>query len=174
MKFYQRGIIAAILLLWGFLPVTAQIRKARIGVNGLTCSLCVRSVEKSIMELDFIDSVRMNLAETEGVIYFTPRQKVSLNSLATKVVDAGFSVRSLEVEMDFSLARPVGSQCFQLDNDLYVFAEEKKSPVKGLTKVRIIGENFLPKKEYKKWTALHPTTCPVDDLKVEETYFIIL
>lgn len=174
MKHYQTSIIAAVLLLWSFLPAMAQIGEAKIGVNGLTCSLCVRSVEKSIRELDFVDSVRMNLSQTEGTIYFRKSEKISLNALAEKVVDAGFSVRSMEVEIDFSRVKQIGDHCFQIGDDLYIFAEGKKSPKKGFSRVILIGENFLTKKEYKKRATVHPNGCNPDELKVENTYFILL
>ena len=83
-----------------FLPkaITAQYTSARIGVNGLTCSACTRSVEMSIRKLPFIENVEMNLENTDGILKFKKGQEVDIFKIAQAVVDAGFSVRFLPIE----------------------------------------------------------------------------
>src|SRR5260221_11753478 len=79
----------------------AGIKWVELGVNGLTCSLCTGSVERSIKRLDFVESVSMSLENTEGRVYFKKDAIIDLKKVAKAVKDAGFSVRFLRVEFNF-------------------------------------------------------------------------
>src|SRR4051812_38883306 len=74
---------------------SAQFKSAMVGVNGLTCSACTRTVEMSIRKLDFVQDVTMNLENTEGKIVFKENADVDISKVARAVTDAGFSVRYL-------------------------------------------------------------------------------
>ena len=76
-----------------FHPGYAQFKEVTVGVNGLTCSQCSRSVEMRIRKLAFVADVKMNLEHTEGRIFFKKGDKVNVDKIAAAVVDAGFSVR---------------------------------------------------------------------------------
>ncbi len=54
----------------------AQFTSAELGVDGLTCSACTRSVELSIRKLDFVKDVQMNLDNTVGQITFVPGKQI--------------------------------------------------------------------------------------------------
>src|SRR5688572_4382435 len=82
-------------------PSFAGVKWADIGVNGLTCSICSRSVEMSLMRLDFVDRIAMSLETTEGRIFFKPDGPIDLNEIAKAVVNAGFSVRFIKLQMSF-------------------------------------------------------------------------
>ena len=77
----------------------AGIKWIDVGVNGLTCSLCTRSVEMSIRRLDFVDTVMMSLETTEGRIYVKPDVPVNVEQIAKAVVNAGFSVRFIATQL---------------------------------------------------------------------------
>lgn len=79
----------------------AGLKWADIGVNGLTCPMCTRSVEMSLMRLDFVDSVVMSLETTDGRIFFKKNMPINLNQVAKAVVNAGFSVRFVKLQMSF-------------------------------------------------------------------------
>src|ERR1700759_948909 len=90
----------------------AQFQAVYIGVNGLTCSQCTRTVEMRIRKLDFVADVQMNLEHTEGKIILKKDKKADIEKIAQAVIDAGFSVRYLQADLmvDISVI-PVGS-CF--------------------------------------------------------------
>ena len=58
----------------------SQFLSAEIGVDGLTCSQCQRSVEMGLRKLDFIDDVQVNLDHTDGKIIFKSDKKINLNT----------------------------------------------------------------------------------------------
>lgn len=80
----------------------AQFVWAEIGVNGLTCSQCSRSVEMSIIKLDFVKDVQMGLESTVGKILFKQGNDISFKKIAKAITDAGFSIRYLKANYSFN------------------------------------------------------------------------
>ena len=121
-----------------------------IGVNGLTCSLCTRSVEMRLMRLGFIDSVSMSLEKTEGRVYFRSNEPIFLNEIAKAVVDAGFSIRFVRLEFNFDdvNVEADGSFTFQGKNFLWL---DYPGLAKGNVSLKLVDEAFLPRKESSSW-----------------------
>ena len=128
-----------------FLPkaITAQYTSARIGVNGLTCSACTRSVEMSIRKLPFIENVEMNLENTDGILKFKKGQEVDIFKIAQAVVDAGFSVRFLNADYTFSNTNITDRK---YNENGYSFYLVRKTPLKKENTLRFIGRPFKLKK----------------------------
>ena len=134
-----------------FVPeAKAQFETVYIGVNGLTCSQCSRTVELSIRKLDFVADVQMNLEHTEGKIILKKNKKADMDKVAQAVINAGFSVRYLQA--DFVVDNTVTSEgpCINYKGDEYVFTEALKEPLKGMVKLKFVGKKFMPKTELKK------------------------
>lgn len=131
-------------------PLFAGLKWVDVGVNGLTCSMCTRSVEMSLKRLDFVEKVEMDLETTEGRIFFKEGAPVDLNALAKAVVNAGFSVRFLKLQLSFDdiPLKDDGSFVFQGQSYQWLGFQNK---VKGPVSLRLVDENFLPKKERAEW-----------------------
>ncbi len=76
--------------------LSAQFHWVQIGVDGLTCSQCTRSVEMNIRKLDFVDSVSMNLENTEGKILFKPGKKVSIEHVSIGITHFSLTLNRLK------------------------------------------------------------------------------
>jgi copper chaperone CopZ len=136
----------------------AQFTSAELGVDGLTCSACTRSVELSIRKLDFVKDVQMNLDNTVGQITFVPGKHISIEKVAKAVTDAGFSVRYLQATFNTELTIPLkDTHCFIADSVTYQFVKDSPTKLENGTVLKFIGKKFLSSKEYKKWkTELKP------------------
>src|ERR1700744_4870126 len=99
--YIRRGLLGITFCLFSVVSY-AQITEVDLGVNGLTCSQCSRSVEMRIRKLDFVKDVQMNLEHTEGKIFFKENKKVDIDKIAQAVVDAGFSVRTLKATIQMN------------------------------------------------------------------------
>ncbi len=117
---YQMKPFRILILTLSFIIVAlhsfAQLNWAQIGVDGLTCSACTRSVEMSIRKLTFVDSVTMNLEHTTGKITFKKGAKVEIDKIAKAVTDAGFSLRSLYAGINISELKVTENACWQFEN----------------------------------------------------------
>jgi copper chaperone CopZ len=137
----------------------AGIKWADIGVNGLTCSLCSRSVEMSLRRLDFVDSVGMSLETTEGRVYFKSNLPINLDQVAKAVVRAGFSVRFLKVEFTFDDIAVNHDGSFVYQGQTFEWLDFKNKPDKKPVALKLVDENFLPKKESNQWKKKFATTA---------------
>lgn len=150
--------LALPLLFFFCLPqvVRGQYQQVNIGVNGLTCSQCSRTVELSLRKLDFVADVDMNLQHTEGRITFKKNSRPDMDRIAQAVVDAGFSVRYLTADLaDLgSHAAMIEKDRFELDHNLYVFTEAPAGSITGHVQLKFLGKKFLPKNEYRKMESL--------------------
>ena len=143
-----------------FMPdAKAQFETVYIGVNGLTCSQCSRTVELSIRKLDFVSDVQMNLQHTEGKIILAKNKKADMEKIAQAVVNAGFSVRYLQADLNVDNSVTASGSCFNYNGDQYVFTEVPKTPLKGTVKLKFIGKKFMPKNDFKKVEAHMNDKC---------------
>jgi copper chaperone CopZ len=129
----------------------AGIKWVDIGVNGLTCSACTRSVEMSVSKLYFVESVEMSLEKTEGRIYVKEGEPINLKAIAQAVVDAGFSVRFLKVEFNFNDVTVHDDGTFNYQGQPYVWLEYKNGLAKSDILLKLVDEDFLPRKEGSLW-----------------------
>ncbi|HSY77650.1 MAG TPA: heavy metal-associated domain-containing protein [Bacteroidia bacterium] len=149
----------------------AQFVSVEIGVDGLTCSACTRSVEMSIRKLDFVKDVQMNLENTNGVITFKDSTNVDIEKIAKAVINAGFSVRYLNATY-----KPTGTlnvtdnSCFAYKGTSYQFVKVTAAEAKSDLVLKFVGKEFLPAKEYKKWKESLKPQCA----GAKSTYFVTL
>lgn len=146
---YIKAIPVMLVVLFFVFKAHAQFETVYIGVNGLTCSQCTRTVELSIRKLDFVADVQMNLEHTEGKIMLKKNRKADIDKIAQAVVNAGFSVRYLQADLNIDNSVTTTGSCINYKGDEYVFTAAPKEPVKGIVKLKFIGKKFMPKNELK-------------------------
>ncbi len=157
-------------LFFGIQKAPAQFNSAELGVNGLTCSQCSRSVEMSLLKLDFVQEVKMNLENTAGKIVFRKNALIKLNKIAKAVTDAGFSVGSLKVSYtlsdDLSGASPVS---FKGVSGLSCFVKPLTGLQKGEILLEVVNKEFMTREEFKVWKNLIKSHCTI---KHQELYYL--
>ena len=131
--------------------VDAGINWAEVGINGLTCSLCSRTVEKSLERLPFIDSVVMSLETTNARIYFKNGGKIDYPAIAKAVSDSGFSIRLLQVEFSFNDITVNTDGTFNYQNKNYRWMDFKNGSARGKLVLKLVDGTYLPKKEAAEW-----------------------
>ncbi|HVA98280.1 MAG TPA: heavy metal-associated domain-containing protein [Bacteroidia bacterium] len=150
---YFKNKISLLFFVFLFSAVSgfAQLKYVSIGVNGLTCSACTRSVEMSIRKLDFVQDVQMNLKNTDGKILFKTGKTVSFEKIAQAVIDAGFSVRYLKADVAFDSLTITNGFCYSFEDCFCQFVGITNQKLSGEITLTFLGKKYLPHKEYKKW-----------------------
>lgn len=154
--------------LTGF-TVRAQFMQASVGVNGLTCSQCSRSVEMQLRKLPFVKEVSMDLSRTEGIIRFRDKQPVSISAIARAVKDAGFSVRYLEADIDPATVQLSGKGCFQLNGDAYYISQTSGMAEGKVMRLQFLGSDYAPRNAKKNYHFPEAGAC-----KGKNTYYTIV
>ncbi len=146
----------------------SQITQVFLGINGLTCSQCSRSVEMSLLKLKFVDHVEMQLAKAEGVVFFKQGQKVDLDKVAQAVYDAGFAVRFIKMELNFA-KNALSGNCLNYEGNNFQVIGKHDPRIEGKLKVKLLGKKYLPTKEWKAVRSQLVSVCNSTD---QNTYFI--
>ena len=152
LKSNLRGVFLLIMI-FGFVPDEsfAGLKWIDVGINGLTCSLCTRSVDRSISRLEFVDSVTMSLENTEGRIYLKDVETIDLKRITKAITDAGFSVRFVRLQFDFRDTRIDQDGFFSFKGRRYQWLQFKSKALPNAVALTLIDEGFLPKKESNQW-----------------------
>ena len=177
----MKSKVFLLFILFSFISLSsaiAQFSWAQLGVNGLTCSACSRSVEMSIRKLSFVDSVIMNLENTAGKIVFKKGAKVEIEKIAKAVTDAGFSVRSLYAGISVESISVTNDYCWNFENNTYHFIKITESKeLKGTVSLKFIGDKYMPRNEYKEWKTyiISPCVSPANTaIPSSKTYYVSL
>jgi copper chaperone CopZ len=131
--------------------VRAELNWVDVGVDGLTCSMCTRSVEMSIRRLDFVDSVAMSLEETQGRVFLKKGVLVDFQKIARAVVNAGFSVRFLRVALDLEKVRVNPTGCFTDSGITFQWLQFDPASAKGNVRLKLVDEGLITRKEAAQW-----------------------
>jgi len=66
-------------------------KKAKLKITGMTCATCVRTIEKSVSNLDGIIDVKLNLGNEIGTVEYDSK-KLNLVDIEKAIKDAGYGV----------------------------------------------------------------------------------
>lgn len=145
-----RSIALVFFLFFYSFRLHAEFKAVFVGINGLTCSQCSKAVEMQLRKLDFVADVQMNLQHTEGKILLVENKKADMEQIARAVINAGFSVRFLEADFLVEDKDSLSHSCLRFRGDSYYFLRSAKVPGKGIIKLKFIGKQYMPGKEFKK------------------------
>ncbi len=147
----------------------AQFTSAEVCVDGLTCSMCAKTVEMGMRKLPFVQDVIMNLRATTAKVVFKKGEKVDIEKLAMAVDNAGYSVGHLYASFMFDSVSVSEGTCFTHDNATYDFVGTGERILNGETVLKFIGEHYLSTDELSKWSQSLRNRCEENGLKA---YFV--
>jgi copper chaperone CopZ len=140
----MKTLFLLIMMLFSMTFSYAGFRYLKIGIDGLTCSACSRSVEMGLRKLSFITSVEMDLENTEGKIILKEGEIIRFEEICSAVKGAGFSIRYLKAELTESITTK--EKCIEIDHTSFQLLSFDPSKF-----IQIIHPCLIPKKELKKY-----------------------
>ena len=148
------------LITFSLLPLTAQFVSADVQVSGLTCSLCSRSTEMAIRELDFISDVEVDLNRALFVLRFVEGKDIDMDQIPRQVEAAGFSVSGLTAR--YKLAKPIKAephQPIQLAGKYYHLMGDDARVFEKEIALTFIDKQYVSNKTYKTYQKNNPPPC---------------
>ncbi|GAB4523939.1 MAG: heavy metal translocating P-type ATPase [Anaerolineae bacterium] len=73
-------------------------KRIELPVTGMTCSACVRNVERALSKTDGVDEAVVNFATERASINYDPAQ-MNLEGLINRIQDSGYGVATAKVEL---------------------------------------------------------------------------
>jgi len=119
--------------------INAQIKSAEVLASGLTCSMCSKAIFKALSQLDFVDTVKVNLNSNTFTVTLKEGNELSPKIFKEKVEKAGFFIGSLILT---AKAETVSKSPYILVNDKKIDATE--------VKFQVVDKGYVTEKEFKK------------------------
>ncbi len=154
----MKKIFGIILLLIG-MAAQAQFKKATLQASGLTCSLCSKSIYKSLIAIPFVQEVQSDIKNASYNITFKDGSNVDFDALKKAVTSAGFSVAMLQVNMNFDSTAIKNDTHIELAGKTFHFLNVQPQILQGEKTITIVDKNFVTNKEYKKYSKLTTMKC---------------
>jgi copper chaperone CopZ len=124
--------------------INAQIKSAEVLASGLTCSMCSKAIFKALSQLDFVDTVKVNIETSVYQLSFKKDSAVKIEGIRDAVYDAGFAIAKLSITADWKDKTAVKDLIF---NDLgYQFKWQTKvnKTLSSNQKVVIVNKDIQP------------------------------
>jgi len=137
----------------------AQIQKVTIQASGLTCSMCNKSINASLKNVIFIQSVESDINNNSFTITFKPGIKPDFDLLKKKVQDAGFSIANLWVYASFNNQKIANDAHVTVEGLNIHFVAVDNQVLNGEKKLQLIDKDFTNSKNYKKFSSLTSMEC---------------
>jgi copper chaperone CopZ len=134
--------------------VNAQFKTATLQASGLTCAMCSNAINKSLSKLSFIETVEADIATSSFKIKFKTDADVDIDQMRKKVEDAGFSIAKLKLVVEFKDIAVDNDQAVTVNGKTLHFVATKNQVLSGNTTITVVDKNFVPAKEYKRYSTL--------------------
>lgn len=155
----MKKVIVSIVAAMISLASMAQFSTASLRASGLTCSMCSKAVKVALEKISFVQEVKVNIKNQEYAITFKEGSQLEFDDLKKAVEDAGFSVASLKVTGNFNDLKIEKDQHIQIAGQNFHFLNGNNLSLNGSKTLTIVDKNFLPAKEFKKYSAASKMVC---------------
>jgi copper chaperone CopZ len=141
------------------LPGQAQFSKAVLQATGLTCAMCSNAINKALLTVPFVESVKSDIKNSSFNIVFKTGQQVEIDALKKAVEDAGFSIGSLKLTGQFSNTKVGGDQHVQVGPTSFHFLDVKEQTLNGEATITVVDKDYVTAKQFKKFSASTKMNC---------------
>jgi len=137
----------------------AQFTKASLQATGLTCAMCSNAINKALLEVPFVESVKPDIKNSAFNMVFKQGQKVEIDALRKAVEDAGFSVGSLKMTGNFKEVKIENDKHIEIADETFHFLNVDEQVLDGEKTVTVVDKNFLTAKQFKKFSNATKMSC---------------
>jgi len=148
----------ALIVLAG-LSSQAQFTKATLQATGLTCAMCSNAINKALMKVPFVESVKADIKNSAFHIVFKQAQKVEIDALKNAVEDAGFSVGSLQMTGNFSDVKVENDKHIKIGDAVFHFLNIQGQVLDGEKTIKVVDKDFLTARQFKKISGVSKMSC---------------
>ena len=155
----MKTILLAIAIALLAVPSNAQFTKAVLQATGLTCAMCSNAINKALLEVPFVESVKADIKNSAFNMVFKQGQKVEIDALRKAVDDAGFSVGSLKMTGNFNEVKVENDKHVEIGNETFHFLNVNEQVLDGEKTITVVDKNFLTTKQFKKFSNATKMSC---------------
>ena len=155
----MKKLFFIVLIAFVGLSSQAQFTKATLQATGLTCAMCSNAINKALVKVPFVESVKADIKNSAFHMVFKQGQKVEIDALKDAVEDAGFSVGSLQLTGNFSDIKVENDKHITIDNQVFHFLNTREQVLNGEKTITVVDKDFLTARQFKKLSSTTKLSC---------------
>jgi len=137
----------------------AQFTQAELHASGLTCAMCSNAINKALIALPFVNTVKSDIKNSSFKIVFKDTESVDIDVVKKAVEDAGFSVAGLKLTGNFQSVTIGDDKHVNIGKHLYHFLHVGDRVLDGEQTITVVDKHFVSSKQFKKFMALTTMPC---------------
>jgi len=158
----MKRVLLLVLIAGSSLLTRAQdFKSAQLQATGLTCAMCSNAINKALLELPYVESVKSEIRTSSFAIVFKAGQDVSIDGIRKAVEDAGFSVGNLKLTGRFSAVKLGDDAHVVIGKEAFHFLNVKDQVLEGEQTITVLDKGFITAKQFKKISNGHKMACVV-------------
>jgi mercuric ion binding protein len=118
MRLTWKPLLLLLLLLLLANPLSGQVIKATVAVDGMACPFCGYGIEKRLLKVEAVEKVMIDLVAGEAQVIAEPGRSINVQDIRRAVEKAGFTPGSLEIEATGRVVSGPREGEFQLDLEI--------------------------------------------------------
>lgn len=155
----MKRLLLILVALTGSLVMNAQFSKASLQATGLTCALCSNAINKALLKVPFVESVKSDIQHSSFSIVFKPGVEIDIDELKKAVEDAGFSVGSLQLTGNFSDIKLEKDKHVKIGNETFHFLNGEGQSLNGEQVITVVDKDYVTEKQFKKVRSATKMNC---------------
>jgi copper chaperone CopZ len=155
----MKTILLTIAMFFVAIVSRAQFTKASLQATGLTCAMCSNAINKALLEVPFVESVKADIRNSAFNMVFKQGQEVEIDALRKAVEDAGFSVGNLKMTGNFRALKIENDKHVKIGTGVFHFLNVSEQTLDGEKTIMVVDKNFLTAKQFKKFSAAAKMSC---------------
>jgi copper chaperone CopZ len=155
----MKKLFCIVLIAFAGFSSQAQFTKASLQATGLTCAMCSNAINKALLQVPFVESVKADIKNSAFNMVFKQGQKVEIDALRKAVEDAGFSVGSLKMTGNFKEVKIENDKHIEIADETFHFLNVNEQVLDGEKTITVVDKNFLTAKQFKKFSNATKMSC---------------
>lgn len=155
----MKKLLLVVMGSFAVLGTNAQFSKANLQATGLTCAMCSNAINKALLKVPFIESVKSDIKNSSFSITFKEGNEIKIDALKEAVEDAGFSVGALKLTGHFSELKLEKDRHVKIGNENFHFLNGEGQSLNGEQVITVVDKNFVSEKQFKKLSTATKMNC---------------
>lgn len=154
----MKNVLIVITMLLSTAGYAQQIQSANLTASGLTCSMCSKAIYKSLLKVQSIQKVEVDIEKSAYNITFKPGAAISPDVLRKAVEDAGFAIATLRMTVNVPAPTTVNADTkVTLQGTTYRIIRSNGKMLHGTETFTIVDKSYLSAAAWKQFAREIPS-----------------
>jgi len=139
--------------------IKAQVTEVTLQASGLTCSMCSNAINKALLTLPVVKSVKPDIKSSSFKISLKPGVAFNFDDMKKKVEGAGFFVARFQFTMNTEAITLTPDLHLRVNDMQLHFIDGHHETIKGAHSYQVVDKGYLSAKAFRKQMSSNAHAC---------------